>query len=465
MRKKTKYILPGILTFSLLVRFISINQSLWLDEATTALAAKMPLIDLFNKFLPGDFHPPFYYLFMNFWIRVFGTSEISLRTPSVIFGALLVYVIFLISKELTDKKTAEISALFAATSGLLVYYSQEARMYMLAALLVSVAAFSFVKILKKGGVGNWLILALSLALIGLTDYVSLLILPVFWVVGAMKSMKFDWWKKFMASHIILLVSAVFWGGTFIKQLKSGLSVSSSSPAWWQVLGQASFKNAALIPVKFMLGRISFENHYIYALVVAVSGTLFLYILFKAIKSLSFVWIWLTLPAILGIIISFKIPTLSYFRFLFCMPALYILLASGLEKIGKYKFLFILAVLAVNILSASFYLFNPRFQREDWRAAAEAVGSDQIIFPGQSHEEAIIYYGKKDQIVNVFSLDSKNGTVWLSRYVHEIADPNDEVRKKIEDLGYTKVGEYDFNGVIFWKYMKTQYAGYNTLLFG
>jgi len=80
----------------LLLRLISIDQSLWLDEATTALAAKMPLADIFTKFLPGDFHPPLYYLLMKGWGSLFGLSEISLRTPSVIFGILTIYFIYLI---------------------------------------------------------------------------------------------------------------------------------------------------------------------------------------------------------------------------------------------------------------------------------------------------------------------------------------------------------------------------------
>ena len=79
-----------VLFFGLIFRLISLNQSLWLDEATTALVARMPIADFFTKFMPADFHPPLYYIVVHFWVRLFGASEISLRIPSIIFGILTI---------------------------------------------------------------------------------------------------------------------------------------------------------------------------------------------------------------------------------------------------------------------------------------------------------------------------------------------------------------------------------------
>ena len=63
-----------VLFFSLLLRLISLNQSLWLDEATTALVSQLPVYDFFSKFMPADFHPPLYYLVIHYWTLLFGTS-------------------------------------------------------------------------------------------------------------------------------------------------------------------------------------------------------------------------------------------------------------------------------------------------------------------------------------------------------------------------------------------------------
>ena len=427
-----------ILFTALILRLISLNQSLWLDEATTALVAKMPLSDLFTKFLPGDFHPPLYYLIINQWTKLFGYSEVSLRFPSILFGVASVFMVYLIGKEFLDKKVGLIASLFLAMSGLHIYYSQEARMYSLATFLVTLACYAFLK--KK-----WLALSLVLLLVGLTDYVSLFIIPVFLLVGYKR------WKKVILAYTPLIIGFLIWSPIFIKQLVAGVSVQGTN--WWNILGTATFKNTALIPVKFIIGRITFDNKVIYLAVIGITIAIFSYLLFKAKNASKTIWVWLLVPITIGALVSFKIPTLSYFRFLFCLPALYVLLAQGIEKSGKFKRLFMFLVVMINLICTGYYLMTPRFHREDWRRAANSLGVNKIVFPANSQKEALIYYGKGDQIVSTDQLGKGDREIWLSRYVSEIFDPSDLVRFKIENLGYNKVSEANFNGVVFWKYSK------------
>lgn len=427
-----------ILLLGLILRLISLNQSLWLDETTTALVSKMSLGDLFTKFLPGDFHPPLYYLLVKYWVAIFGNSEFLLRLPSVFFGVATIYLIFLIGKEVFGRNVGLMASVLLATSGLHVYYSQEARMYSLATFLVSLAFFTFLK--KK-----WLVLSLVLLLVGLTDYVSLFVVPVFLLLS------YKQWKKLLLTLAPLAVGFLIWTPIFISQLNAGMSVQGTN--WWNLLGTATFKNFALIPVKFALGRIGFDNKLIYLTVVGLVFLIFGYLLFKARHANKIFWIWLVLPIVTGVVASLKIPTLSYFRFLFCLPALYLLLACGLDKTGKYKNAFLYIVVAINLLSSGYYLLEPRFKRENWRLAATTIENQKIVFPANSQKEALIYYGKGDRVVTVDQLDKSDDKIWLSRYVSEIFDPSDLVRFKIENLGYNKVSEANFNGVVFWKYSK------------
>ncbi len=427
-----------VLFLGLILRLISINQSLWLDEATSALVAKMPINDIFTKFLPGDFHPPLYYIVLKFWVGVFGSSEITLRVPSVLFGLGTIFVLYLIGKELFDKKTAIIASLFLATSGLHIYYSQEARMYSLAALLVSLSVYLFIK-------EKWFLLSIALLLMGLNDYVSLFILPAFLIAG------YKEWRKIILASVPLVIGFLVWLPVFIKQISAGISIQGT--AWWNILGTATLKNIALIPVKFFIGRVSFDNKWLYLLVVTAISALFCYLLFKARKSNAILWSWLVIPVIIGIVISLKVPTLTYFRSLFSLPALYILASAGLQKTGKYKNFIMCAVIFFNITTSGYYLLNPVLHREDWRGAAMAIGQKKIIFPANSQKEALTYYGKSGQIVSVSDLGEKDTVVWLSRYVYEIFDPKDIARRSVESLGYNKVSESSFNGVVLWKYSK------------
>jgi len=106
------------------LRLISLNQSLWLDEAVQIWASSLPLNEFFHQFLPGDFNPPFYYFFLHFWIKLFGNSEISARLPSIIFGILSVFLLVEIAKLLGIKKkeSQNFLALLFSTSFLLFFF-------------------------------------------------------------------------------------------------------------------------------------------------------------------------------------------------------------------------------------------------------------------------------------------------------------------------------------------------------
>jgi hypothetical protein len=348
----------------------------------------------------------------------------------------MVYFTYLIARKLFNAKTGIVASILIATSGLSIYYSQEARMYSLAAFLVSILVYLFLE--KK-----WVLFSFILILLAMTDYVSLLIIPIFWLVNLKD------WKKITLVHIPMFAVLVLWFPVFQRQLTSGLSLRGSN--WWSLLGPATFKNMALIPVKFVLGRISFDNKFLYVGIVVVVTILFGYILYLARKSSKLILFWLVLPIALGVLVSFVIPTLSYFRFIFCLPAFYILVAGGIQKLTKYKWLLFSVVIIINLLSSFYYLLNPKFQREDWRAAASAIGPDTIILPARSQSEVLEYYGKGSQIVYVGDFGGGQKEIWLSRYVWQVFDFNDNARKKIEDLGYNKTDELNFNGVVFYKY--------------
>lgn len=459
MRKLVQFGLQISLVIGLVLRLISLNQSLWLDEATSALAARMSLINLFTKFLPNDFHPPLYYLILKYWTQVFGSSEISLRIPSVIFGVATIYIIFLIGKKLYNEKIGIIAAVLLATSGLHVYYSQEARMYSLAALLVSALIYSFLQ-------ESWILFSIILPLIGMADYVSLIIIPVIWTFSIIEKKNKDWWKKFSLTHIPFLLVFSLWAPTFLKQLRNGLAVSSNAPGWWNILGQVTLKNIGLIPVKFIFGRISIDNKLVYDLAVIIVGGIFAYLLFKA-KKFSFSWLWLIESILLGIGLSIFIPTLTYFRFLFALPAFYLLLSVGIFNIKRSLFKIALVfVLLVNLISSLAYLTSPRFWREDWRnmvkfAESRKTTNSITIFVADSNMEAYRYYAPDAKIAGPEAIKNGYDQIWLMRYVQDVFDPGDTVRVKIEKLGYKKSGEYDFNGVVVWEYSKNiSYANLN-----
>ncbi len=117
-----------------------------------------------------DFNPPLYYYILHFWMKIFGSSEIALRSLSFVFYWATLYVVFLILQEVlkfNQRKSFAYLVLFAINP-LLLYYGFEARMY---TLLCFFATLSFYALYKKNSK-----LYLLAAILGLyTHYFMILV--------------------------------------------------------------------------------------------------------------------------------------------------------------------------------------------------------------------------------------------------------------------------------------------------
>lgn len=137
-----------ILLFCVLVGFAmrlwSLDgKGLSYDEAATALMARATPADIITFHWRAAFeHPPFWQLFMHFWSLSFGQSEFALRLPSVLAGAIALPLVWQLTKRAgLSSRTALTATVLTTTAPILVYYSQEARMY---ALVVALALASLV---------------------------------------------------------------------------------------------------------------------------------------------------------------------------------------------------------------------------------------------------------------------------------------------------------------------------------
>lgn len=143
MEKLRKYYVPillGLITlFGLELRVAISNCPMWYDEGHSILVAVQQFPFGIDNFLfTKDFqHTPFYFYFLHFWLKIFGTSEILLRFSSVIFGVATIPLTYVVAKKLykDDKIVGIISAILVTVSPLMVYYSIEVRMYIMVTFL------------------------------------------------------------------------------------------------------------------------------------------------------------------------------------------------------------------------------------------------------------------------------------------------------------------------------------------
>lgn len=463
-------ILLLIVLLGFVLRVISINQSFWLDEATSVLVARdFSFSDIITRFSPGDFHPPLYYFLLKIWIGVFGATEIGARSLSVVLGLATIPLVFLIGRKLLNKETGLIAALFFATAPLHIYYSQEARMYVLATFLATLLILFFLRIKKDSRrFYNWVGFIIAGSLLIYTHYqtLSLFIVLIAYLWMSQRKFFLDNFRKWFLSFALIAVFFLFWTPVLAKQLHTAVLAKMNTPGWWVVLGQANLKQLALVPIKLLIGRISSYNKVFYAISILFPLALSGYLLARSIsfiKKTLLIWLWLLIPVAVSAIFGWFSSGFSYFRLLFVLPAFYLLLAFGAVSI-KSKTLkqgVVLALLIVNLVASGIYLFNPKFHREDWREAVRFIEersrgkSTASIFVTRNQRDPYRYYsegyvlpyGPEGLAKGPFT------TIWLFRYVQPIFDPDDALRKRVEELGYIKRAEHDFNGVIVWEYNK------------
>jgi uncharacterized membrane protein len=91
--------------------------------------------------LARNVHLPFYFFFMHYWIAAFGTSEGTLRLPSVLWSVLAVFFLFRLGQALFTPWVGLLAALLMGLMPEQIYYAQQARMYALLILLAVASTY------------------------------------------------------------------------------------------------------------------------------------------------------------------------------------------------------------------------------------------------------------------------------------------------------------------------------------
>lgn len=419
-----------ILIFSLALRLVFINQSLWLDESLEALALRGHFGSLLSYSL-SDFQPPLYHFILSAWTRLFGFSEIALRIPSLLAGLFTVYFVIKLAELLGNKKVGMIVGLLAATNPLLIYYSQEGRTYILTTLFVTM---SFYFLLKRSSFAYLFSTLLAIW----SSYLACLVVPL-------QLLYLVRHKRFRLALALTLTSSTFllWLPSLWQSLQIGLGDASSIPGWGRVVGGLSLKALALTWVKMNIGRISFESNYLYGGIVSSLALLHIYILRKT--RLSILILWFLVPIFLASLISIWVPVYSYTRLLFIIPAYLLLLAIGLSKLPK---LYLSIVLMLNVAFLSIFWFYPRFHREDWRALTQYLNtqSGTVILPSLKQDAPFLYYNLSLPLSSSTDLSLSSSNIFYVKYVEEAFDPSRLGPANLAQLGYTLTSQKTYSGL-------------------
>lgn len=127
--------LLGVLLGAFALRLPQLGaQSLWYDETVSVALAQERLWPLITH-TARDIHPPLYYILLHFWGWLTGYHEFSSAYFSLGWGVLLVASVGVLGRWLGGRGVGLLAATLVALSPLNVWYSQEVRMYTMAATL------------------------------------------------------------------------------------------------------------------------------------------------------------------------------------------------------------------------------------------------------------------------------------------------------------------------------------------
>ena len=187
------------------------------DEAATALMARATPAEIVHFHWTAGFeHPPFWQLLIHAWSLAAAQSEFALRFLPALAGILVIPLVWQFAHVLypDDSPIWHGSALLTAIAPVLIYYSQEARMYAIVLALALGTMIVSVRLVQRPSWGGVLMLALlNVAMTGFHYYAALLFAAqgLFFLIAAITQPAFrSQWIKWLTALILSAVPLLLW---------------------------------------------------------------------------------------------------------------------------------------------------------------------------------------------------------------------------------------------------------------
>lgn len=159
----------GLAVFLTITLINAPRASIWFDEAFSAYITQFNFWDI-ARYTASDVHPPFYYWVLKLWVSLFGTTDLAYRSLSIVFGAGVISTAFFLTRKLFGRKVSWVTLLLLIVSPMLIRFSDEARMYTLAALIVVAATYVLIKATETNSRKLWILYGVLVSLGMWTHY-------------------------------------------------------------------------------------------------------------------------------------------------------------------------------------------------------------------------------------------------------------------------------------------------------
>ena len=409
LRRDRLLLILCLLAFALRVFQLG-AQSLWYDEGFSAWLSAQSLDQITLK-TAADIHPPLYYYLLHFWMLAGGQSEFALRFLSLVPGVLLVPVVFLLARKLVDETTGWIAALLTAASPAYIWYSQEARMYMLLVLFTAMSSYFLWRWTERPARGPWFAMTVCNVLAVYLHFYA------FFIIAFQFAYFLVWWTRQETRWGVLLAGAgsaalalaayVPWARFVIDRLQTDESYFEGILPLSEVLrktfilfsaGQTMLEGDALLPAAMfvllafvgwlVLGRMRHDP------LPTLDENPFRQSLQAGAAARFFLMLYLAVPFILLYAVSYGRPKFSPRYLLIASPPFVILCAAAIaamillfrrSQLSAFRSRIIAlslagaaCVLVASVtLSATWAVYtDPRFSKDDFRGAVAAIRANR-----------------------------------------------------------------------------------------
>ncbi len=370
------------------------RQSLWFDETFTVLVARRSWADGIAVLLADGVHPPGFYWLEKIWLGVLPTaSEFIVRLPAMIAGVLAVPLLYALGRQTAGARSGMLAALLLALSPFHWWYSQDARMYSILALLAILSTSLYLSLYARRSALRQVAFVLVSAVAYVTHYFALF-LPLIQFVHQVLHLRRqpDFLRRWVVWQALAALPILAWIGALLTRDAQVFGIGWIEPSSWLdfPLTLLNFSVGYSPPLR--------AGHWLGLFLFVAAILLGLRQQWPRATARSLLFLWAVLPPVIILLISLRRPTYVDRFFILVQPAFLLIASRGLIEphaghpdgpgarggINRLAQILAAVTLVLLILWGGWrtFLGPDRPAKEDWRGTASHLNAqaraDELI---------------------------------------------------------------------------------------
>jgi uncharacterized membrane protein len=378
--------------------------------------------ELIEKGVVPDGHPAGVQVFLYYWTKVAGVSEIAVRSPFVIFSLLSIVMVYLIGKKWFGELTGMMSAASLACLQFPLYYGMLSRPYSPGLLFALCTAYFWTLVIaeRERKVLHMAGLILSAALCMYTHYFSFLFALVIGVTGLFY-MNRENYRNYLLCMLITGLLYIPHAGIFMEQLaRDGLGwlgKPEKTFLWdfiryifndsWLLLAAAAF--ILIVSIAYNYKKAPFNRYHLLAV------------------------LWFLIPFLVGYLKSvYSKPVLQFSGLLFSFPFLILFIFSFFPR-RPMRYTDVLLAAGWTAICLYSTLIEKRFFREQHHSEFKGLATTTLEWSRQYGAQNITRIANINNPYYIhYYLDRYDVPLPFAQYRNDGGADNDSLQRIVEN---------------------------------